>query len=1077
MSTAGALARRAGGGVVAGWIAPRDSIRIPLAHAVFTEDLPRFEGIARYLLESRRPLTPSELFAHYRQKDVNPVRGRSFIYSFDDGLRSSYEATVRVLDPLGIKAMFFVPTRMLELETPEEMRQFAWERLYLGRLPIDSLRSEDYLMMGVDELRDLQRRGHAVFPHTHSHAYMSDIQTQEDVERELIRPKEIVEDILQARSDAFAFPIGTDRVMGAYAYRRIGEIYSYCFTALMGPNTTNTHPLLFHRDAVHPWFADGHVRNIFDGLYDPYHHLKMERLRRGVGLPRRLAANASAVDDPVQVETNGHQRGQPGSRDDFISAVARTFEGGDVEYVVLHGFESAHRSDSDVDIAVAPRSRRTVDALIRTGVLGRVIQCLHYADPWSHYYVLETNEPGRRFRQLDVVCDPWGISRDGPAIRTSLAHPAREAGIRVTTPAARTLYLSIKRARKRRFTPEDVRRLASLYEQDPARSDELLEEIIGAAGTALASAMRDHKSDISDELDGVRNALRRKSLRPDRLLLRAYFTPRRLLSRFWRPTGAVVVLAGPDGTGKTTLASALQEEAAGMFRRIARLHLRPGILPAPARLLGREPRTGLAPHRQVPSGSLGSVLRLTYLWLDTVLGWGPKIGLPRIRTSLVILERGWLDLAVDPIRYRLSSPRFLATSLAHLQPRPDLVLRLDAPSAVIRQRKPELEISEIDRQLTAWKNFATDDPRRFGLINAGDSAAGGARQAVDLIANRLADRQRSFEECALALFCLGGLRTNGRPYTIVSVPRWPARPQPRWLLPAGLGSRGPSGARLYRPAQGRHRAGALFLELIQRAGANRPAARVAVDPDRGLAPILAAKLGKRSVVLAAAATGDHRRGERALLSVWSEGEIVGFAKVARKEAGKLHHEAQALTVLASVQLNNLVVPEIIDCFDWHDCTVLVLKPFRTGHRADRALSSAELAGLAELQRLAEPLRDLIGTAPGQVLVHGDFAPWNCSPLGNSSLALWDWEESRLGLPLEDLWYWRLQRFLRFGHGSALAFGDTAREPDAEIRTFCEQTGVDPAIAPEALSACLERRFGTTDPEVLQEHLNGARSKK
>ena len=82
------------------------------------------------------------------------------------------------------------------------------------------------------------------------------------------------------------------------------------------------------------------------------------------------------------------------------------------------------------------------------------------------------------------------------------------------------------------------------------------------------------------------------------------------------------------------------------------------------------------------------------------------------------------------------------------------------------------------------------------------------------------------------------------------------------------------------------------------------------------------------------------------------------------------------------------MPRVIDCFDWQDCAVLVLEPFRVRQRADRVTGSAEVAGLVELARLGSHVDDLgNGKAPGHVLVHGDFAPWNCAPLGPSSLAL------------------------------------------------------------------------------------------
>jgi peptidoglycan/xylan/chitin deacetylase (PgdA/CDA1 family) len=1058
MAAAGRVARTTGAGAFARWLAPEDSIRIPLTHAVLAEHLPRFEQIVRFLLEVRRPITPAEFFRYYEHGSPERVRGRTFVYSFDDGLLSSYEATRRVLDPLGIKAMFFVPTQMLELETPDEMRQFAWERVYLRRRPLESLRPEDYLMMGVPELRELHSHGHAIFPHTYSHIYIADIESDEDVQRELIRPKQVVEEILQSPADAFAFPIGTERVLSAYSYQEVAKVYSYCFTALMGHNTETTHPLLLHRDAIHPWFSSGHVRNIVEGVYDPYHRLRARRLRADVGLPRRrpMAVEIAADASPPA--------GHISRRQSFIADVARALDEAAVDYVVLHDFDSPEGHDSDIDIAVERGSRHLVDTLIRTGKFGRVVQRLHYADPWSSYYVVEVGEPGRRFRQLDVVCDPWGIGRDGPAIPAALRNPARYGGIRVAAPAARTLYLAVKRARKAGEGTGGLTALRSAYYLDPERADDLLAATLGTAGERLAAALRTGEQDLSAELDAVRRRLERTRRRPLALLLRAWFTPARIVGRIRRPTGLVVVLAAPDGVGKSTLAAALPREASGAFRRSVRLHLRPGLLPSPAHVLGRRGHDA-APHAVRPSGRLGSAARLAYLWFDTLLGWGPKVAVPRIKTALVVVERGWLDLAVDPLRYRLSLPRGLVLALGRLQPRPDLVLKLEVSPEVARERKPELPLDEIERQNAEWTRLADADPRRFATVDAGADADEVAREAADRVVDALAERQRRFEGCALALRCLGGLRVGGNPYTIISAPRWPARRAPRWVVPSGIGSPGPTRTQLYRPARGRHLAGAVLLDAAQAVGGGRLATQVSLDSGRGLGPLVASKLGKRAVVLAAAATGGGRRGERALLSVRADGHIVAFAKVARQEATKLHHEARILRELARLDLDTLVVPRVIDCFDWQDCTVLLLEPFRVRLRADRSTGSAEVAGLVELTRLGAHVGDFGDGNSGHVLVHGDFAPWNCAPLGPSSLALWDWEEARMGMPLEDLFYWRVQRLLRFGRGRAVDLVESAMAPDPEILTLCAETGTDPAVAPDALAACLRRRFGVSIAEV------------
>ncbi len=80
--------------------------------------------------------------------------------------------------------------------------------------------------------------------------------------------------------------------------------------------------------------------------------------------------------------------------------------------------------------------------------------------------------------------------------------------------------------------------------------------------------------------------------------------------------GGVLLLAGPDGVGKTTLSRAL-EETVLVDRPLLHVHHRRGVGVLPA----RKPQGPTSePHRHPPYGRLVSAGKLLYLYLDFLLG-------------------------------------------------------------------------------------------------------------------------------------------------------------------------------------------------------------------------------------------------------------------------------------------------------------------------------------------------------------------------------------------------------------------------------------------------------------------------
>jgi peptidoglycan/xylan/chitin deacetylase (PgdA/CDA1 family) len=260
-------------------LSPRTYIRVTYTHEVLSEHERNFESLVSYLAKTHEPLTPARFFRIIKQEE--PLTGRHVLMTFDDGLMSSYRAIKTTLSKFNIKAIVFVPTQILELKSPSEMKRFAWRNLgFREGEPPDSLREEAYLMMGTRELLDLKKDGHAVFPHTHTHKRLIEVCDNKTVEEEIIRPRKILESLMQEPMNAFAFPVGTERVVSEFCFPYLKHEYEFCFSALAGKNTAATDPHLLHRDPMNANYAIDHVRNMEEGVFDLYYRHKLNRLKR-----------------------------------------------------------------------------------------------------------------------------------------------------------------------------------------------------------------------------------------------------------------------------------------------------------------------------------------------------------------------------------------------------------------------------------------------------------------------------------------------------------------------------------------------------------------------------------------------------------------------------------------------------------------------------------------------------------------------------------------------------------------------------------------------------------------------------
>lgn len=176
---------------------------------------------------------------------------------------------------------------------------------------------------------------------------------------------------------------------------------------------------------------------------------------------------------------------------------------------------------------------------------------------------------------------------------------------------------------------------------------------------------------------------------------------------------AIVDVVGPDGVGKTTLTEALVDRAGGR-RHVLVVANREGGVP-PTLLLRRRPGAVTRGHTALlpPYGPVLAHAKAVYMFCDHLAAWLVRV-LPHARhTGMVVIERGWWDLAVDAPRYRLQAAVPAVRRLGRRLPRPDVMLVLDAPGEVVNRRKSQLPPGVVERHRQTWRDLRTGAPTCF----------------------------------------------------------------------------------------------------------------------------------------------------------------------------------------------------------------------------------------------------------------------------------------------------------------------------------------------------------------------------
>ena len=669
----------------------------------------------------------------------------------------------------------------------------------------------------------------------------------------------------------------------------------------------------------------------------------------------------------------------------MIEPILKALNKFNITYCILHGWQSLPEDlSSDLDIIIVPDNLSALEKALSSCDGAKIIQLLQH-ETTGYYFVLAVrNGDAISFIPIDVATDYRLKGRIFFTADELLAGRRRSKYFWVSSPQVEFNYLLVKKIMKGYIPEHQEKRTTKLAHELGNEAHSIVVSLFGhTTGNTVIPLIQDGNWDIlKKNFSKLRKVLLRQICKRDPLNPIRYRIPElnRLWQRLTHPTGLFIAVLGPDGAGKSTFIRNLGESLPIVFRKMDTFHLRPGIM---GRKNSKGPVTD--PHGKPPRSLFFSLLKILYFLLDYGLGYLLKVRPKLSRSTLVLFDRYYDDLLVDPLRYRYGRPLSLVRFTRRFIPKPDLFLVLDVPVETLMDRKQEVSLSELKRQRDGYRKLALELPNAVildGSLPIKEVTRNGIEASMNYLRKRYQERHRlwfrdtkseSLAWLSSVLFHspkkMHFVLTNSAGYNnevqhkTETFELLPFKDGRGYLIPTSSRRVALSALNLYNPQHRKARLAKNILAVGLRAGVAGPflqGVRLAVQSDvtasdRGrislpdhIMEVLAEK--QLSFAVSSGTPGQHRK--PVIQALARNGKIIGYIKVGWNKATNalVRNEAEMLTRLSGVNFNLLIIPSMIYAGWWNARFICIQSvPEGETESAPRKLTPLYTAVLKEMK--------------------------------------------------------------------------------------------------------------------------------
>jgi len=242
-------------------------LRILIFHDIPPEDESTFSNLLIWLSKRWNFITPSEFEKIIKGELSN--QEDNLLLTFDDGFRSSFVVAEKYLNPMNIKALFFVVSDFISINDPIKSKKFITENIIPGMS--SDLLPKHMFNMSWNDLRLLVEQGHLIGAHTKTHAKTSEISSLNKLENEIIDSANYMGEKLGYDIRHFAFTFGDFSSMSKQALKIASKRFDYIHTGLRGNNSFGINKWAIRRDPANLadsfWLQGSFLEGLADWRY------------------------------------------------------------------------------------------------------------------------------------------------------------------------------------------------------------------------------------------------------------------------------------------------------------------------------------------------------------------------------------------------------------------------------------------------------------------------------------------------------------------------------------------------------------------------------------------------------------------------------------------------------------------------------------------------------------------------------------------------------------------------------------------------------------------------------------------